>query len=180
MPETLVTDIADSLQAGADDTALDAVIQQHIIDWSLAETVAEWRIRKSADLRSWAYPPVGNYYAALASGDQAAMDQYNADYLAVDIRFPDALYLANPATTAEAEPYTMLADSTDTFTITGLPNPSIVTVTGPGIYPESGVWWERTTGLFVFRVDTPGQYVVTVASGGLYLDKTFTIMATEV
>ena len=176
----LITDVAAAVQAGDDDTALDAVIQQHLTDFEATETVAEWRVTNYAALRGWAYPPVAEYYAALASGDQAALDQYQADYLAVDTRFPDVLYVENPATTAESEPYTMLADSTDTFALSGLPNPSTVTVTGPGIYPASGLYWVMTGGLFVFRVDTTGVYVVTVSSGGLYLDKTFTITATEV
>jgi len=71
----------------------------------------------------------------------------------------------------------ILADATDHPHITGIPNPSTVTLTGPGIYPETGIYWTIETGVFEFAVDTVGEYVLTISSGFPYLDKTFTITA---
>ena len=174
----LIDAISASVKNGDDDTALNVVIQQYIDDWALTETVAGWRAAEYEQLRNWAYPSVAVYYAALIANNQAALAQYYADYAAVDLRFPVG-YQANPSTTAETEPYTMTANSADAFAITNLPNPSTVTVTGPGIIPETGISWTMTMGQFVFKVDTAGTYNVTIASGGIYLDKTFTVVAEE-
>lgn len=195
-PTLLISDIANSIKNGDGDTALNSVIQQYIFDWSLTGTVAEWRISNYAQLRDWAYPPYHNLLAALAKNTQAAIDEYVQDYFDVDNRFLNGPYIENTATTIRSEPYTMVANSVDTFIITDIPIGFIVNVQGPGMYPappsnilwspgapsgsELGVWW-FCFGVgwdeFQFQVDTPGVYTVSIFNFTWYLNKHFVITA---
>ncbi|MFZ5760937.1 MAG: hypothetical protein ACOY32_15075 [Thermodesulfobacteriota bacterium] len=186
--ETLITDITASVMAGDDDTTLDAVIQQFITDWGLTETVAEWRLANYADLRRWAYPPVSEYFDELVAGDMSG--EFLLGCGAVNDRFP--AFPENPAATAETEPYYITADSTDTFTITNIPNPSTVSLLGEdlpfqlggvtypatNIYPVVGVSWEITSGTFIFKVNASCHFTIAIDSDG-YNRKTFHVFAQE-
>lgn len=194
MPTLLITDISASVMAGDDDTALDVIIQQFIDDWGLTQTVEEWRIANYADLRRWAYPPEADYFAELVAGDMSG--EFIADCEAVNLRFPSLP--ENPATTAETlidDIYYLIdADSTDTFIITDIPNPSVVSVSSPEpmrdwsvygldvlashIYPTDGISWTVNTGTFAFKVDGSGEFDVQVISED-YEDKTFIVLAED-
>ena len=191
MSETLITDIAASVQAGDDDTALDAVIQQYITDWGLTETVAEWRIANYVDLRRWGYPVFQEYIDELVG--VGITGSYVGECDLVNLSFPSAP--ENPATTAETLIdnlyYLIDPDSTDTFTVTGIPNPSTVTVISPEIMRDwstygrdvdlaglqpSTLSWAVMTGTFVFKVDGSGEFDVEIISEG-YETKTFIVLA---
>lgn len=187
---TLITDIAASITGGVDDdAALNVIIQQYLDDWGLTETVAEWRIANYAELRSWGYPPFQEYIDELVTGNQSG--EFLSSCEQVNLRFGD--YPENPATTSASAPYTIVADSTDTFTITDIPVDSYVTVYGfeypypdgedvypvAGIEPITGISWAVDTGTFVFMVDKHALYYVRVSTPAVYTDKLFAIFATE-
>lgn len=167
-----ITDIAGVLNSGGNDEALNKIITQFIADWGLNTTVAQWRVENFKDLRRWAYPPIEAYNSAVISKDTEAVSEYSAAVLAVDLRFPAVLVVANPAVISGT---TIVADSVAEVTLSLLPNPSTVTVQHPGIVPETGIYWKRTNGIFAFRVDAIGPYTLTIDSGPTYEKKIFTV-----
>jgi hypothetical protein len=64
------------------------------------------------------------------------------------------------------------ADGAETATLSGLPNPTMITITGP---VQNAV--EVIDGSLEFSTDTPGSYTVT-ASAFPYLDQVTTVEAT--
>lgn len=184
----LITDIAGSVKAGDNDAALDAVIQQYLTDWELTETVAEWRLANYADLRRWAYPPQQAYFDEVVIGDMSG--GYIEDCTIVNSRFPQ--YPANSASVAGGIPAFVVADSTDTVSITNIPNPSTIIISShsasftydevtyppANIHPDAGISWEVTTGTFIIMVDTPGWYLINIYSAG-YEQADFFVLATE-
>ena len=99
---TLITDIYNAIDSGADDTALDVIIQQHIDDYALTTTVAQFRIDNYTRLRRWAYPDPADRFDADVKFDygsrcddpgvqaegQAQLNAYYDACWAVKIRFP--------------------------------------------------------------------------------------------
>jgi len=92
---TLHSDIPKTIHNGADDTELNAVIQDYL---GSDGNVQQWRIDNYAQLRAWAYPKMAEYNdaqvklsstdSAIQSEGQAQLDQYVADCLTVKQRFP--------------------------------------------------------------------------------------------
>lgn len=96
----LITDIARATKAGADDTVLNALIQQFIDDWQISTTVNQWRLDNYKDLRRWSYPESAEFLDAevkLASDKTEDKDEgktqrksYTDSCLAVKTRFVKA------------------------------------------------------------------------------------------
>ena len=65
MAKITISDVARAIQRGEDTKTIDGIIQQNIDDYQLGITVSKWREVNYKNLRSWAYPPIGDQLDAL-------------------------------------------------------------------------------------------------------------------
>lgn len=94
---TLITNIAEAIKANKTDDELNIIIQDFITEWSLLQTVEEWRSMNYSELRRWAYPDstiLNDAMVKINSGDESLAEegrmqaeQYYQDCLQVKQRF---------------------------------------------------------------------------------------------
>jgi len=95
MKRTLHSDIPKAIRNGADDTELNAVIQDYL---GPDGDVTQWRIDNYTQLRAWAYPPIAEINDAqvklnsldetIKNEGQQQLNNYVAKCLQVKNRFP--------------------------------------------------------------------------------------------